>query len=82
MVVGQHCEGMAPMMFGGVGKADWRRSSYCPSGSCVEVRYDSTVILVRNTQAPGQNLRIDRDQWLAFVEAVKAGEFASGHLPG
>ena len=55
----------------------FRRSSYCGGGACVEVAalVDGKVA-VRDAKAPNLDARIfDRDEWAAFIEGVKAGEF-------
>ncbi|MCE3550500.1 DUF397 domain-containing protein [Pseudonocardia sp. RS11V-5] len=56
---------------------EFRTSSYCDLGSCVEVgRTADGSFLVRDTknreQAP---LAFTREEWAAFVAGVKNGEF-------
>ncbi|MBT0772935.1 DUF397 domain-containing protein [Kineosporia sp. J2-2] len=55
---------------------NWRRSSFCNSVSCLEVAQDETDVLVRDSKDPAATpQRYTRQEWLAFVLAVKAGEF-------
>jgi len=55
----------------------FRRSSFCSGNGCVEVaEVGPEGILVRGTGAPNLiALAFSADQWVAFVEAVKNGEF-------
>lgn len=54
----------------------WRKPAKCASSGCVEARMDGERITVRNSRDPGgDNVSYDRDEWEAFVAAVKAGEF-------
>ena len=58
----------------------FRRSSYCGSGSCVEVSpLDNGAVAVRDSK----NLALPphtftADEWTAFVLGVKSGEFDFG----
>ncbi|MFI0894973.1 DUF397 domain-containing protein [Streptomyces sp. NPDC020983] len=58
----------------------WRKSSYSngDGGECVEVADGLTgVVPVRDSKDPeGPALLFGADAWVAFVGAVKAGEFA------
>lgn len=58
----------------------------CESNSCVEVRCDTgscveasaigeETVALRSNLAPHDQLRITRDEWVAFVAAVKEGQF-------
>jgi hypothetical protein len=54
-----------------------RRSSYCSGSNCVETVFDGTDVLVRDSKDPdGPVLAFTADEWEAFLEGVKAGEFA------
>ena len=48
----------------------------CETNCCVEVSAigQDTVALV-STLAQGDILRVTREEWVAFVEAVKVGKF-------
>jgi hypothetical protein len=55
---------------------DWRRSSRCETGNCVEVARINGEYVLRDTKQPdGPRLRFSNLEWHAFVEAVRAGEF-------
>ena len=55
----------------------WRKSSTCDSSSCVEVVFADDLALVRESRNGryGPQLRFDREEWGAFIEGAKAGEF-------
>ena len=57
---------------------EFNRSSFCNWGNCVEVgtAHDGSVI-VRNSkdQDGARSLAFTREEWIAFVRGVKAGEF-------
>jgi hypothetical protein len=53
-------------------------SSYCNFGSCVEVgEAPDGAVIVRDTKDPERRvaLTFTREEWVAFVQGVKAGEF-------
>jgi hypothetical protein len=58
-----------------VARISWRKSKSCGNGECVEVAQESGVILVRNSQRPGQILEFTDSEWIAFAAGLKAGEF-------
>jgi hypothetical protein len=57
---------------------EFKASSFCTYGNCVEVGTapDGTVIL-RDRKDPDRvaSLAFTREEWIAFVRGVKAGEF-------
>ncbi len=59
---------------------DFKKSSFCATCNCVEVANlaDDDGVVVRDSknteQAP---LQFTNDEWKAFVQGVKAGEFDS-----
>jgi hypothetical protein len=58
--------------------AQWKRSSRCDPhrDNCVEVAALPGAAAVRDSSAPdGPVLVYTRTEWLAFIEAVKRGEF-------
>jgi hypothetical protein len=61
------------------GKAvTWRRSSYCTgaASTCVEVSIGVQMVTVRDSKAAtGPILRFTVEEWRAFVQGVRAGEF-------
>ncbi|MBG0567443.1 DUF397 domain-containing protein [Actinoplanes aureus] len=56
----------------------WERSSFCASGSCVEVaRIDEDIIAVRDGKNPAQPaLMFTRAEWSAFLDRVAGGDLA------
>ena len=56
---------------------DFRVSSYCSFGNCVEVgRSPGGTVVVRDTKDRAQvALTFTDEEWVAFVAGVKAGEF-------
>jgi hypothetical protein len=57
---------------------EYRISSYCSVGACVEVgQTPDGRMVVRDGKDPQRSasLVFDRDEWRAFVAGVKAGEF-------
>ena len=54
----------------------WQKSSYCGTSACVEVSQTSDAVLVRDSKNPQvAPLAFTTDEWVAFVQGVKAGEF-------
>ncbi len=58
---------------------EFKISSYCSFGGCVEVgRTPDGTVLVRDTKDRAQQaLTFTHEEWVAFVAGVKAGEFDS-----
>lgn len=54
---------------------DWRRSSRCAAGNCVEVARQGDTVRVRDSKNPEVVLSFAREEWAAFVEAAANGEF-------
>lgn len=59
---------------------EFSKSSYCTSGSCVEVATtDEGSVLVRDSKDQGSpELVYTSEEWQAFLRGVKAGEFDFG----
>jgi hypothetical protein len=54
----------------------WRRSSRCNGGSCVEVYAEDVRVRVRSSAEPaGAVLEVSRDTWQEFLAEVKEGHF-------
>lgn len=54
----------------------WRRSSFCSHSACVEVARIEDGYLVRDSKNPaGAYLAFTHQEWAAFMEGVKAGDF-------
>ena len=55
---------------------NWTRSSYCSDNACVEVAVDGDEVWVRDSKDPdGPVLQFTADEWTAFVDGARAGEF-------
>ena len=56
---------------------EWRKSTYSSSNAnCVEVRASAAGVAVRDTKhREGPSLGFTPDEWQAFVQGVKHGEF-------
>lgn len=55
---------------------EWRKSSRCDSGSCIEVGLDTELVQVRDSKDPeGPVLTFNSGSWVEFVAGVKAEEF-------
>ncbi len=55
---------------------EWRRSSHCNGGSCVEVARAGSLIKVRRTDdSDGMVLNIQAREWREFVAGAQAGRF-------
>lgn len=63
--------------------SDWKRSSYCDGGHCVEVsltasvgpRTKPSVVGIRNSRSPSTEVYFTTEDWNEFIKGVKAGEF-------
>jgi hypothetical protein len=59
-----------------VGAPVWRKSSKCGNTTCVEVAKVEDTYLIRDSKQPEQPaLSFTKDEWVAFVAGVQAGEF-------
>lgn len=58
---------------------EWIRSSFCDTGACVEVAVSPALerVYIRDTKERGERnyLVFTLDEWDAFVDGVKKGEF-------
>ena len=52
---------------------DWKTSSFCATGSCLEVAKKYGHVVIRD--AAGESVIASKEEWEAFVKGVKAGEF-------
>ena len=64
------------MLDSSLGGLEWRRSSRCNSGSCVEVAQLGELIAVRSSVDPeGVMLTVGRAEWQDFLSRARAGRF-------
>jgi hypothetical protein len=56
--------------------SEWRVSSHCDAGSCIEVGYRGERVLVRRSTEPdGAVLDFSRSAWTSFLAGIRAGDF-------
>ncbi len=54
----------------------WRTSSACNESGCIEVRPGTDGVEMRASHSPdGPILRFTADQWKAFLDEIRAGQF-------
>jgi Domain of unknown function (DUF397) len=54
----------------------WRKSSFCATGECVEVTRQDGMLVIRDSKHPmAGTQRYTQQEWRAFVLGIKAGEF-------
>lgn len=57
----------------------WYRASYCASGECVEVAWQSSdgVVLMRDSKRPaGGTLSCTPAQWRSLLAGIKTGQYS------
>lgn len=54
----------------GIEHLEWRRSSYCDAGTCVEVAVTDEHVHVRHSEDPTVKLTFSLDEWRAFIRGV------------
>ena len=59
-----------------LGGLEWRRSSRCDGGACIEVGKLDAMIIIRDTGEPGHTpLVVSQNVWQVFVSRIQAGHF-------
>ena len=54
----------------------WRTATMSGGGNCVQVKTKDGMIIVGNSRrADGPFLSYTRDEWVAFLDGAKKGEF-------
>jgi hypothetical protein len=54
----------------------WLRSSHCSTNACVEVAWTGDHVLLRDTKNPEKTpMEFTADEWAAFVQGARSGEF-------
>jgi len=65
-----------------VGDIEWRASSLCAAGECIQVARLDDAIMVRSSADPGKQLRFTVQEWADFLAGVRAGDFDDpGQVP-
>jgi predicted secreted Zn-dependent protease len=60
------------------GSLTWQVARSCNGGACVRVAHNGNAILIGDSKNPdGPVLPFTRDEWKAFVEGVRQGDFDS-----
>lgn len=54
----------------------WVKSSKSVTGNCIEVRAEGDVIVLRESDEPGMEVRTTRENFEAFRAGMMDGEFA------
>jgi Domain of unknown function (DUF397) len=56
---------------------EFKVSTFCDRGNCVEVGAapDGSVLVRDSKDVNATTLTFSREEWLAFIKGVKAGEF-------
>ena len=57
--------------------AEFKTSSFCSGGDCVEVGLHHDVVAVRDTKDRSRELTFSSQEWAAFVAEVKRGAFGA-----
>lgn len=48
----------------------------CGTGACVEIAHEDATVYMRDSMDPsGPRLTFSREDWLAFLAGVRAGEY-------
>jgi hypothetical protein len=59
-------------------QVEWRRSTRCSTGACVEVAIAPSTVGVRDSkEADSSVLTYDRPAWRDFIAGIVAGEFTA-----
>jgi hypothetical protein len=59
-------------------EADWMRSSFCETGSCVEVAFVGDTVALRDSKdSDGPILQFSKLQWAEFLDGARNKEFDS-----
>lgn len=54
----------------------WRIAKMSGDSNCVQVRFDNDMIVIGNSRFPdGPFLSYTKDEWTAFLDGAKKGEF-------
>jgi hypothetical protein len=51
------------------------RSSFCDSSACLEAASDGERVFLRSTEAPDFWIVLTRNEWEAFIQGARAGDF-------
>jgi predicted secreted Zn-dependent protease len=58
------------------GQRNWKISTRCGNGACVEVAIDGDLVHMRNSTDPaGPALALPHAEWRGFLKGIKGGRF-------
>jgi len=67
---------MQPFTPVSLGDVSWRVARLCNAGNCVKIATNGVEFFIGDSKAPGGAvLAYSRDEWTAFVDGVKRGDF-------
>jgi uncharacterized protein DUF397 len=55
--------------------AAWLKSTYCESGNCIEIAVLDDQVAIRDSDRNGPVLMVTREEWQAFLNGARSGEF-------
>ncbi|GAA1611353.1 DUF397 domain-containing protein [Catellatospora bangladeshensis] len=56
-------------------RVTWRIGSFCDTSACVEVGFGAGEVRVRRARTDGPDVVFSKEEWAAFLQSAKAGEF-------
>lgn len=66
-----------------LGNLSWRVALQCNGGSCIQVAATGNKIVIGDSKSPGGPfLTYSQNEWIAFVEGVRRGDFNDLISPG
>ena len=68
---------MSPKIPPTLGEVAWRVARDCNGGSCVQVAAPSQdkILIGDSKRSDGLAMSYSRDEWVAFVQGIKEGDF-------
>lgn len=54
---------------------NWQKSSFSPTGGCIEVKEEGGILHIRDDERPEQTISVTAKSLKYFIKGVKAGEF-------
>lgn len=54
---------------------NWRRSSFCSTSGCAEIKIEQDVVLLRSSHRPDKTIELTKTEWDALKRGIVGGEF-------
>lgn len=54
---------------------EFKNSSFCGVGACIQVTDKDSTIFIRQSENPKIIISVSKEEWSAFIAGVKNGEF-------